>query len=201
MAPSATGTRSPLLEAVAHLEDELKKYETLTADIERTPISSEKTLVRAVKAVNEAAASRERLGTWVGALSQAMNDVRLRQEASLLKMAEAAQHVSERAQAFQALLTRYASLGEVAKGLNIRAASIAERRADGAESGEVYESVGELLTGMDQAIDEADAVSSAAKESAFEQIARDADALRQQMASARNRLNLAQKTLAERAPS
>jgi len=199
--PATAVARSPLVEAVSHLEEELRRYEALTVEIEKSPISSEKTLTRAAKAVNEAAACRDRLMACVGSLAAAMNDVRLRQESSLVRMAEAARHVSERAQAFQGLLARYASLGEVAKALNVRAASIVELRAGGAASGDVYDSVGELVLGMDRAIAEADAVSTAAKDAAFEQIARDADALKQQMASARNRLNLAQRTLAERAPS
>jgi hypothetical protein len=197
----ANGDRSPLVETVVRLEEELRQYEALTAEIGRSAIISEKTLARAVKAVVEAAACRERLVGCVAALSEAMNDVRQRQEASLARMAEAAREVSQRAEAFQALLARYAALGEVAEALNVRASEIAARRAGGAASSDVYDAIGELVAGMGHAVVEAEAVSVAAKEADFEQIARDADALRQQMASARNRLSLAQRTLAEQASS
>ncbi len=124
--------RSPLVDAVVRLDEELRRYEKLTAEVGRTKITSEKTLARAAKAVAEAAASHERFQECVAALSQAMNGARERQEASLVSMAEAARHIGERASAFQALIARYGSLGEVAKGLNVRAAEIMTRRADGA---------------------------------------------------------------------
>jgi chromosome segregation ATPase len=193
--------RSPLVDAVVALDEELRRYEKLTAEVGRTKITSEKTLARAARAVAEAAASHERFQECVGALSRAMNDARERQEASLVGMAEAARHIGERATAFQSLIARYASLGEVAKSLNVRAAEIMTRRSEGAAPVDVYAAVGALLEGLGEALTEAKALAAVARESDFDGIARDADALEQQLLSARNRLTLAQRAVAERAPS
>jgi hypothetical protein len=193
--------RSPLVDAVVRLDEELRRYEKLTTEVGRTKITSEKSLARAAKAIAEAAACHERFQECVGTLSQAMNDARQRQEASLLGLAEAARHIGERASEFQTLMARYASLGEGAKSLNVRAAEIMTRQAAGDAPADVYAAVGALLEGLRSALDEANAVAAAAREGAFDQIARDADSLEQQLFAARNRLMLAQRAVAEKIPS
>ncbi len=199
--PKIPSESSALVEAATQLEEELSRYEKLTDEVGRTPIGSEKTLGRAARAVTEAAACHERIMQSVGALSEAMNGTRLRQEASLVRMAEAARHVSERATAFRALLARYASLGDVAKTMNASVAEIAAHKSDGAAPGEVIASITALVDRMGDAVTEADELTRAAKETSFDDLARDADSLRQQIHSARNRLMLVQRTMAERAPS
>jgi chromosome segregation ATPase len=199
--PKATPDRSALVAAAAQLEEELSRYEKLTDEVGRVAIGSEKTLARAARAVQDAAACHERIMESVGALSEAMNATRARQESSLVRMAEAARHVGERATAFRALLARYASLGEVAKTLNASVTEIAAHKADGAAPSEVITSIAALVDRMGGAVTEADELTRGAKESSFDDLARDADALKQQIHSARNRLVLVQRTLAERAPS
>jgi hypothetical protein len=98
-------------------------------------------------------------------------------------------------------MARYASLGEVAKSLNVRAAEIMTRQAEGDAPADVYTAVAALLEGLRSALDEASAIAAAAREGAFDQIARDADSLEQQLFSARNRLMLAQRAVAEKIPS
>lgn len=192
---------SPLVEAVRRMEEELRRYEALTAEVARAPISSEKTLTRTARAVTEAAACHERFLECVGLVSQALGDTRARQEATLVRMAEAARVVGERADGFVALLDRYRRLGDVARTLNERASDISARRASGTPAEETYTAVGELLDGMATALAEAEAIAKDGRDRGYDQIARDADALKQQMASAKNRLSLAHRTLAERAPS
>ena len=58
--PKNPAPSSPLVDAVIRLEEELRRYEKLTAEVGRAPITSEKTLARAAKAVTEAAACHER---------------------------------------------------------------------------------------------------------------------------------------------
>lgn len=199
--PKIPSECSALVDAATQLEEELSRYEKLTDEVGRTPIGSEKTLGRAARAVTEAAACHERIMQSVGALSEAMNGTRLRQEASLVRMAEAARHVSERAIAFRALLARYASLGDVAKTMNASVAEIAAHKNDGGAPGEVITSIATLVDRMGDAVTEADELTRVAKETSFDDLARDADSLRQQIHSARNRLMLVQRTMAERAPS
>jgi hypothetical protein len=193
--------RSPLVDAVVRLDEELRRYEKLTAEVGRTKITSEKTLARAAKAIAEAASCHERFQECVGALSQAMNDARERQEASLVSLAEAARRIGERASAFQSLLARFTNLGEVAKSLHGRAAEILTRRADGESPVDVYAAVATLLEGLGGPLAEASAIAAVARDSDFDQIARDAESLEQQLFAARNRLMLAQRAVAEKIPS
>ena len=193
--------RSPLVAAVIRMEEELRRYEALTAEVARAPISSEKTLARTARAVTEAASCHERFLACVGVVSEALGETRARQEATLARMAEAARHVGERADGFVTLLERYRHLGDVARTLNERASEISARRAAGTAADETYSAVGELLDGMATALAEAESIASDGRERGYDQIAKDADGLKQQMSSAKNRLSLAHRTLAERASS
>ncbi len=199
--PKPSTGRSPLVDAATQLDEELTKYEKLTDEVGRAPIGSEKTLARAARAVEEAAACHERIMASVGALAEAMNGTRARQEAALVRMAEAARQVGERASAFQSLIARYASLGNIAKTLNASVTEVAAHRSSGAAPAEVIASITTLVERMGEAVAEAEELARGAKDSAFDELARDADSLKQQIHSARNRLVLVQRTLAERAPS
>ena len=193
--------RSPLVEAAVSLEEELQRYEKLAVEVGRMTIGSEKTLARAARAVTEAAECQQRIFDRVGALSEAMGQTRTRQEAAVTKMAEGARHVGERASLFQTLIARFGALSEVARSLSTHAGEIGTRSAAGAESAEMLQLIGTLVEGMSGAVTVADALMRTARESEFEEIARDAEALKRQMASSRSRLAQAQRSIAEKAPS
>jgi hypothetical protein len=192
---------SPLIAAVTRMEEELRRYEALVAEVARAPISSEKTLARTARAVSEAAACHQRFLACVVEVSAALSETRARQESTLVRMAEAAQDVGMRADGFLALLERYRRLGDVARALNERASGISAGHASGTTADATYAAVGELLEGMTAALAEAETIAAAGRANGYEQISRDADALKQQMAAAKNRLTLAHRTLAERVRS
>lgn len=193
--------RAPLVSAAVSLEDELSRYEKLSAEVARMTIGSEKTLARAARAVTEAAECQQRIFERIGALSEAMEQTRARQEAAVIKMAEAARHVGERASLFQTLIARFGALSEVARSLSTHAGEIGTRSADGAEPAEMLQLIGTLVEGMGGAVTVADALMKTARENEFEEIARDAESLKRQMAASRHRLSQAQRSIAEKAPS
>ena len=193
--------RAPLVDSAVSLEEELQRYEKLAAEVGRMAIGSEKTLARAARAVTEAAECQQRILERIGALSEAMGHTRTRQEAAVTRMAEAARHVGERATMFQTLLSRYAALSEVARSLSAHAGEIGARSAGGADSAEMLQLIGTLVEGMGGAVTVADALMRTARESGFEEISRDADSLKRQMAASRARLTQAQRSIAEKAPS
>jgi hypothetical protein len=193
--------RSSLVEAATRLEEELRRYEKLTEEVARASIISQKSLIRATRMMNEAAESHERIMQQVGVLSGAMTETRGRQESCAEQLVEAGRRIERRATTFQALVGRYGALGELSRSLNDRAVEVASRKADGAREGEVLSLIGELMDRIGEAVEQADGAACAAREGEFPDLARDIDSLKQQVLSAKNRLTIFQRSLAERAPS
>jgi hypothetical protein len=193
--------KEPLVTAAVALMEELSRYEKLTDEVSRTAVNSEKTLVRATRAVQDASECHQRIMEHVGALSAAMTQVRSRQENDVTRMADAARKLSDRAATFQSLIGRYGALADNARSLNVRASEIVARKASGADGRELLQAIGEILARADEIVARAEELAEAARSGDFDDLARSADALKQQMQSARNRITLAQRALAERTPS
>ncbi|HEY6464168.1 MAG TPA: hypothetical protein VIY73_28570 [Polyangiaceae bacterium] len=193
-------TPSPLLEAAARLEDDLREYEALTEEVGRAAIHSRKSLVRVTKMLQQAGECHERLMKHVASLSEVMTATRGRQVSCAEKLVSAGGHIQQRMAAFQALMSRYDTLGELSKLLNESIAAVAQ----GKEKGDVQAALaatGPLLERMDQAVAEAASLADDARQAEFEDLARDAESVKQQLQSARNQLGLVRKTLGERSPS
>ena len=98
-------------------------------------------------------------------------------------------------------MARFGALNEVVRSLNAHAAEIGARSVDGADPAEVLQLIGALVEAMGGAVTVADSLMHSAKGSDFDEIARDAESLKRQMASSRSRLAQAQRAMAEKAPS
>jgi hypothetical protein len=183
------------------LEEELRRYEQLTKDTDATAIHSHKQLVRAAQTLSEASRCHERIMQHVGVLSAAMTDTRARQQACAEQLVASGGQIGERATVFQTLLGQCDQLRELSKALNESAAQVAARQSEGAPDEAILVLMTELLERIGGAVTRADEVGRVAKEASFADVARDVDSLRQQMLSAKNRLTLAQRSLADRAPS
>ncbi len=199
MKPSEKG--EPLVTEAIALVHELASYSALTDEVSRIAVNSEKSLARASRAVQEASACQERILQHVGALSAAMAETRERQQRDLERMAEAVQRVHARASTFQALITRYGALAEMARSANERASEISARKAAGESVDALRPAVDDLVGRAAEIITGAGELAEAAREGEFDDLTRAVDGLKQQMESARNRITLAQRTLAERASS
>ena len=99
-----------------------------------------------------------------------------------------------------ALVTRINQLGQQARAVSEPITSIDES-AWTSPTPELMSSIAEMSSRLEAVIEEAAAVATSAKESDWTDVARDADALRQQLTAMRGKLILGQRKLASRAPS
>ena len=100
-----------------------------------------------------------------------------------------------------ALLRRFEALGEGARSVNALAGEVSDKRSSGASEAEVLEGIGRIQVHMASVVAEAEAISALAATQDWPDVARQADAVRQQVLAAKNKLTVAQRAAAKRAPS
>lgn len=189
--------REPLGLAVAAeaLETELRRFEELADAFGRERLDSEKSLRRAAQSLLALQEAETRLAEQLGALVAAIGTARERQEASAIAVQGRAELVRQRSEALQELMARWEALGREA-GEVTRLAQEAQtsRETNGDEQidehGAAFEQVDTRLTAL---AGSAESLSSAAAAVDFDDLARLAEGLRQQVLAARNKLRLARR--------
>ncbi|HEX8699272.1 MAG TPA: hypothetical protein VF815_10580 [Myxococcaceae bacterium] len=196
MSKSAKPPSSELTAAAEVLDEQLRRFESLTDQFKKSPLNSEKSLERASKLLRDVAEQDRVLNESVSALVAAVSNARDRQQKNAEAVNEHAQYLEKRAETFKTLLERYGALGQSAAELNQRMQDFAAKRAapQTAETNvELVGSLDALSERMGQVAEEAQAVVTLADEQDFGDIGRQADSLRQQILSARNKLGLLRK--------
>jgi hypothetical protein len=160
---------SALTGAAAALDAELRRYAELSSNAVKIALTSEKGLDRASKAVAEAVESQARIGEHVKLLVEAIGEARDAQQASATILDQRATQIAEKQAELAGLLVRFAKLGEVGQTLNAALQKVAAYKPD------PYRTADE------------------AKGGDFEDLARQADGLRQQILATKNKLSLVQK--------
>lgn len=189
---------SELTTAAEALETQLLRFEALAEQLRKAPLNSEKSLERASKLLRDVAEQDRVLNESVSALVNAVSAARDRQHAQAEAVNARAQELQQRAETFKSVLERYGALGQSAAELNQRMQDFATRRAEAKtpeQTAEVTGSLDTLHERMGQVADEAQAVTQLAEEQDFSDIGRQAESLRQQILSARNKLVLLRKGL------
>jgi hypothetical protein len=139
----------------------------------------------------------------LGALVQAIQVARERHEANVAALAARGDELQRRAEVITPLHERFAALGEVSRGVNdlVQKAAVLQKDARTAgETAELVTFIEGIETSMTALVDGARDLGKEAGEASATDVAQQADQLRQQAASARNKLGLLRKTLAERVP-
>jgi hypothetical protein len=183
------------------VDDELRGYDELAQEARRTKIDGEKGLKRVVALVQESAGRNERIQEKLKTLVAEIEAARSRQVESLNTLLEAARTVEARAQQHEALMHRFVALGESAERVNTMALEISERKRAGAPEAELLERLNGIQMQMATVVAEAEALATRADEELWPDLARQANAVRQQVLAAKNKLSLAHKALASGAPS
>lgn len=200
MATSTKTTIGPLTAAAAALEDELRRYEETSAELTQAALTSEKTLQRARKVLEECASHQERLAKLLPELAEAMQTLQEKQQACMEATARGTTRIKERFEVRSLLLQRVAALGQRAQDVSGPVAALVgapeERTA-----AELLQTLEDVAARTEAVIAEAASVQEAAEGAGWQDIARDTDALRQQLMAARNKLLVAQRSVAARAPS
>jgi len=188
---------SELALAAAAVDQELRRFEQLSAAARRVPLNSQKNLERAARATQEAAESQERVGVQLHALIAAINAARDRNQATSDAIQARAREIQERQSELAELLRRFASIGEEAGVINGLVQSIATKPADGSPngSGGPAAQLQEVLDRMARVVEDARRMTEAAEAAGMVDLARQADALRQMVLAARNKVMLLQRSL------
>jgi chromosome segregation ATPase len=184
---------SPLAAAAAALEDELLAFESLAATLKKMPLGSKKHLERAARTLHEAAGFEERIALRLRGLVEAINAASQRQQASAAAIVARAQELEARNAEYGELFGRYAALGAEAQEITALAQDIVGpiREATSPEQIEPFGArLDELIVKMTALGDRAQDVARTAAAKEMTELARDADALKQQLAAARNKLLL-----------
>lgn len=170
---------SPLVEAATALDAELTRFEESTVAFQRLGLDSQKNLDRATKLLNDLAAAEATLGQKVQLLVTAINGVRDRQLAQVEAVKAKSVQIQERSAVFAGLLDQFQQLGKGAGALNEKLKPSGQPGAN---------PIVDVQTEMTNLATRAEALATIAKDQDFDDLARQADGLRQQILAARNKL-------------
>jgi len=168
---------SELSEAALALDRELRRFADLADQAGRLKLNTEKNLERATEALTRAAESQDRINAHVQQLVAAVSVTRQKQESDAAALMKRAEEIAGRRKEFAEVLQRMAGLGGMAKEVQeaLKAGSAA---------------VDEVQSRMQKIADEAADIGRIAQEKEMDDVARQAEVLRQQILAARNKVAL-----------
>lgn len=181
------------------LEEELARFEDLLQEL-KAPVNSEKALQRARHRLEECSACEEKLAEHLRAFAEAMQIMQARQQECMQLLGERAEGIQARLIDRNKLVERINQLGQQARSVSDPIVAL-EEPAWTSPTPELLNSVAEMSSRLEAVIEEAASVVASAKESDWTDVARDADALKQQLTAVRSKLIIGQRKLASRAPS
>ena len=195
--------QSPLLEAAAAFDDELARFGRLVEAARTGPLNSQKNLQRAAHAFEQVGESERRLGETAQALVAALQGARQEQEVQALALQGRAKEVEARTAVAADLLQRYGLVGQRAGELNSLVLDIAAKKTNGSSEPdeEIIASLAELRGKMGEIAESAAGLVSAAREADFDDIARQADSLRQQIVAVSQKVASIERALTPRSPT
>lgn len=184
--------RSPeeLVAAAEAFAEELQTFGKLADAVAKLPLTSQKALQRAAKLFQDVAQSEGRLGAAAQALVGAIGTARQKQQLQAEAIQARGEEIRVRSETASTLLQRYAAVGEDAAKVNAMALEVMKARVEGPEGAEAElgTALRALLDRLSEMVGAAQALTEDARKEEFEDIAREADALRQQLRSARDRI-------------
>ena len=168
---------SDLSEAALALDRELRRFADLAEQAGQLKLDTEKNLERATESLTRAAESQDRINAHVQQLVAAVSVTRRKQESDAAALMKRAQEIAARRKEFADVLQRMAGLGRMAK-------DVQEALKAGTSA------VDEVQSRMQRIADEAAEIARVAQEKEMEDVARQAEVLRQQVLAARNKVGL-----------
>ena len=190
-----------LVVAAASLVDELRALDGLAEEAKHCRMRTEKGLSRATRLLTDSVEYRARIEEKLRALVMEIEAARTHQQQSIQALLEVAHELDERSKERDTLLSRFGALGASAAQVSELAVKLGERKSEGAGDQELLERLGDIRGQMDRVASEARALAEAAEVGGWAEIALQADALRQEILAAQNKLAMAQRSVAARAPS
>jgi hypothetical protein len=198
---SSNGKPSAIAAAATAVEEDLDRYEQLSTELKNLTISSQKNLVRATKLLEESAGCEQKLAADVGALVEAMQAARTKQQSCGEATLAAAEHIQARMTQHAALMEKFATLGERARSASEPVAAVMAQHAASVDPAELAKGLGEVTERMEVIVNETEAMIREAEAGDWSDLVREAESLKQKVQAARNKVLLTQRKVAERAPS
>jgi NTP pyrophosphatase (non-canonical NTP hydrolase) len=192
---------SPLVAAAAAVDAELREYDDLAREAKHVALDGEKALARAARLLSESTQRQPRIQEKLKALVGEIEGARLRQQQSLDMLVETSRALEARANEFDALMRRFAAVGESAQAIHRLTSDISNKKNSGASESDLLEGLRQIEEHMGKVITDAEDLAREAERDGWPEMARQADSIRQQVGAAKNKLTLAYKTVAARAPS
>jgi hypothetical protein len=190
---------SELMAAAQAFDEELDRFGKLAEAVNRGPLNSQKTLERTAHVFDDIGQAEKRLSEVAQALVTALNAARQKQESHAAAIQRRASLFEQRTATAAALLQRYGAMGQKAADLNELALDIAAKSSNGDGVGtDLLGALAQLRTRMAEVAEGASNLTAAARGEDFEDIARQADSLRQQIVAADGKVAAIEKSLAER---
>jgi hypothetical protein len=190
-----------LVAAAASLVDELAALDALAEEARHCRMRTEKGLSRAARLLTDSVEYRARIEEKLRALVGEIEAARTQQQKSIQALLEVARELDERSKERDTLLARFGALGATAARVSALAVKLGDRRNEGAGEQELLERLRDIRGQMERVAAEARALAETAEAGGWTEIARQADALQQEVLSTQNKLAMAQRSLAARAPS
>jgi hypothetical protein len=177
---------SELLAAAQTFDEHLADFARLAAAASRAPLDSQKNLQRVAHVFEEIGIAEKKLGKAAEILVAELGNARKKQEEQADAIRRRAQEIEQRTGVATGLLERYSTIGEMAGELNNFIQALSQKQRDDSPEGR-----GELLTALREArgrmidvTEKAATLTVDARTADFQDIARQVDSLRQQVASA-----------------
>ena len=178
-----------LAEAARAAEEELELFERLVASVRKIELTSEKSILRAGKALSEAVATQARIAKVLAPLARAFSQAQQRELSAAEQLQACAEQIHQRTELFASLMEGVRAVGTDAIEVTSLLKSAAGGGADGPEA-EFDRRIAEAVARMDAAVARAKELHRIALEAGLDDVARQAHSLEQQLNSARGKLQL-----------
>jgi hypothetical protein len=178
-----------LAEAARAAEEELELFERLVASVRKIELTSEKSILRAGKALSEAVATQARIAQVLAPLARAFSQAQQRELSAAEQLQACAEQIHQRTELFASLMEGVRAVGTDAIEVTSLLKSATGGGTDGAEA-EFDQRIAEAVARMDAAVERAKELHRIAQEAGLDDVARQAHSLEQQLTSARGKLKL-----------
>jgi DNA repair exonuclease SbcCD ATPase subunit len=169
---------SEIVSAAQALEDEIAQLEALSRSVRKARLTSERNITRAAAELKETLAMPERLAAQLQAVSAALVGLQARQQAALEPLTAFAVELQQRAKLLEGHMQAFGELGRAAGEINALLTQGAGEREASVRAEARLREISEAARTLFEA----------ARADDFPEIAREADVLKQRMASLGKRL-------------
>jgi len=180
--------------AAVAFDQELQRFQQLTNIAKRTDLDSRKDLAKAARAVEEATESHKRLGERMGALAAELQEIRTCNETTVAELNARKTEIASRMHEVDSFLERVNLLGKAAAEISRAVKRIASSRPEGTDAGAITQ-LASLIAQMDTLLEQSGLLARSAHDAKMAEIGNEIGAIRQQIQTARNKMNLLRERL------